>query len=577
MAILSTSCSSDFPQEPLAHTYESRSVTPGTESETNPTLLADWENCDYIIVNDHSSQRVTPPWGSGSSGSLETNFKTDIKKDHGWLMLFHTFCRANADFGLNYMCFYNFLTGYFKVFYYANESDSGSTTVWGITNGNEEISHSLFADYDYFSNPLEGASNSTIWSITEDNRLTGETGLTRGWNGFEFRVGEYHPSISTSSLNFKAYNTMYSAINGDASITTHTTGTISTINSNDISILNNAIAKGIFSLGGDKAKGEIDKHARSLSGKKILGLDVSQLLSKIKADDYADAIKSGVGLLYKILFKKGPSYSVSDVKLQTEGTIKLSASSQTSLTSSANPLSLINLDDILTGRAPALSTNSSIAVQSSSDISLGIWNLKNKPTIYYDRYTEFLNLIGIPEPGCGLLDFNGFVKFPNTYVGDVEIVFNPAIQPYVKSYYVSLGMLDIIGGNRQSSSKNKPTIKYNYDNRISNYETITTYGVSEDTEPLFGFVDYVTTPIDDGTKLYIDWGTDVTGYRAAVVGLTWEIEYKGATYSFSESRIYDVNYKPSPYSKTLREVNNPPSTMLLNHENYSGFNLNGSN
>lgn len=61
MAILSTSCSSDFPQEPLAHTYESRSVTPGTESETNPTLLADWENCDYIIVNDHSSQRVPPP------------------------------------------------------------------------------------------------------------------------------------------------------------------------------------------------------------------------------------------------------------------------------------------------------------------------------------------------------------------------------------------------------------------------------------------------------------------------------------------------------------------------------------
>jgi len=100
----------------MAHAVTRSIVETSTESETNPTLISDWENIETVKLN--SSSIVTVPWVTGASTALSGVFCKDIKKEDGWMMLFHTFKRANLDIGQNYMCFYNMFTGYLKFFYY---------------------------------------------------------------------------------------------------------------------------------------------------------------------------------------------------------------------------------------------------------------------------------------------------------------------------------------------------------------------------------------------------------------------------------------------------------------------------
>jgi hypothetical protein len=88
----------------------------------NPTLMYDWENVDTIVLsnplNGGIPKRVTTPWVNGTTSTLSTDFRYDILKENGWRMLFHTFKEQGTDPGQNYMCFYNQLTGFIKIFYY---------------------------------------------------------------------------------------------------------------------------------------------------------------------------------------------------------------------------------------------------------------------------------------------------------------------------------------------------------------------------------------------------------------------------------------------------------------------------
>lgn len=79
----------------------SRSITPTEESETNPTLLTDWENCENVVLNKDGII-ATLPWGDGTTSlGLDSKFCKDIKSADGWSMLFHTFCKQNKDIGLS--------------------------------------------------------------------------------------------------------------------------------------------------------------------------------------------------------------------------------------------------------------------------------------------------------------------------------------------------------------------------------------------------------------------------------------------------------------------------------------------
>lgn len=562
LALTSVQCSDEAMEFQEYHGFGSRGIAPDEPSETNPTLLTDWENCKTIKLNQVSPNweniEVTLPWQNGANTALNSNFCEDIKSADGWTMLFHTFCKSNVDVDLSYMCFYNKFTGYLKVFYYSNEKDDGTSTIWNLSSADCSTPQPLFADLEYFSQPIEGDNTYSVWSATADNMMsTGHTGLSSGWNGFEFRIGEYHPKNATNKLSIMAFNTAYTNIKIDGVTESTTNGTITTTNSSESS--GGKAVGALASLGGSKAKDLVDSIATKHLDKSFLGINFKNLLTSIAKNDYISAFKSGLGFIFKGLFKQTPT--VQEVKLQTNGTITLQGSAESPLTSSVKPLTF-SLDSVLSN--------------DNGTTALGIWNLRKKPIVYYNRYTKFENFNDFTDDefAKNIFDFNGAAEYPATHINnsDIEIVFNPDIKGYVKSYSATIGLIDVTGGNRVLNNKGKNIIEYNPANIIKRDSGKSVYGITPLKFGCYGLLcNCPMGSIDENTEFHIDWGENVGGNRAAVVTLTMDIDYNGKHMSFTESRVYDVIYKPYSTSSMEWEANNPPHSIIINQEKYQVF------
>ena len=582
LVLLLAACSSDenlTVQEPA---LGSRSIAPIDPSVSNPTLLTDWENCNTIILNEVSgggqAKIVAAPWADGVSTSLNYEFRKDIKKADGWKMLFHTFCQQNVDELQTYMCLYNIFTGYMKFFYYSDRADIGTKTMWNISAATSGNCQGLFDDEAYFSQPINNPSYS-VWTLMLKNEVNSDnTGVSRGWNGFQFRVGEYRPQVLTSFLNISAYNSLFSTYNFFGEETSTTTGKITTINSTSKSILDNALVGGALNQYGEQAKETVNSFAKKiLPEKKFLGIDLRGIFTGLDNNNYVDAIKAGLGLVFgKFLSKSKTTYSVSEVDLKTFGTLKLDGNSSTSMTSNVAPFSF-NFNKVLdySNNAARLADDNMalLSKESGTPLQLGVWNLRNKPIIYYDRYIKYEPQME-PDVEAPSIDFHGTYRYPNTSAGPLEVVFNPMIQPYIKNYSTTVGMIDVVGGNRKLEHKNKAVIQYDVHNKLNTMNDINVYGIGEQRAQgsVFGMVELPAgVTLNSGTQYYLDWGTAASGYVAAVVTLTMDIEYMGQQFSVTESRVYDVEYKPNPRGTSLAAANNPPYTFVVNHSNYYGF------
>ena len=114
--ILFASCMDDPLESPPAVVDKpmSRFIVTNNESETNPDLISDWENQETITIMDTAKDKVIvdAPWvDQGASTSMPGEFRRNIKKKDGWIMLFHTFKLKTGTNSQNYMCFYNLFTG----------------------------------------------------------------------------------------------------------------------------------------------------------------------------------------------------------------------------------------------------------------------------------------------------------------------------------------------------------------------------------------------------------------------------------------------------------------------------------
>ena len=552
-------------------------VRPELSNIINPHLLSDWEACTTISLNtlgsNGLSKSVAAPWSSLVPTMLDSDFRNDIKKNDGWMMLFHTMCTPGENEHLAYMCFYNFLTGYIKVFYYSEVFDTGTSTKWQISSGTGKPI-SIFSDSEHFTVPLDGSGFYTISAIDVDNMILNQkkSGLCEGWNGFKFRVGSYYPQISDEDIIFSGLNTMITSIKMNGKAIYDTTGKITTVNSESNSFINGSIPSAILESVGASAKQVVDSFARKNLNIKLLGINVAEIAAKAAVGDYASALKSGLGLVMKGIIKSEPSVSESEVNLKSRGDLTFEGTLETDLNSRIIPLSF-NLNNILKGK----SGQKNIAHNTAKNIGLGLWNLSNRPTIYYDRYTRFHIVSPIEDYDRETIDFHGLCEHPNLKIADVNVVINPLLLPYVKSYSVTTGIVDVKGGNRFIEKQGKLDLGINNLNKIDVTginPDLNMFGIGPQETSLYGMVEIGgNKTVNNNTKYYIDWGTNVTGNCTAAVTLTMNIEYNGKQWSVTESRLYDVVYKPST---SIREqyVNNPPETYLLNgSDKYYGFEI----
>lgn len=221
-------------------------VNNGNESKTNPFLLNDWENVNEIVLNTSGNHKVSAPWATGTSSSLDVDFRKDIKKEDGWVMLFHTFKKKGLDEKQNYMCFYNRFTGFLKFFYYYEGDRQSQGTQWYMKTA-DGTNSTIFNFTNYLAS---GDTSHNINMAVFSNQVGDPTkGLEPGWNGFEFEV-PYCTDYKNIDFIVGAYDKTLTTYDFSGDVKLNTTGTITPMGSSSgwQSSVANVAGKGAKSL-----------------------------------------------------------------------------------------------------------------------------------------------------------------------------------------------------------------------------------------------------------------------------------------------------------------------------------------
>lgn len=348
------------------------------KSVSNPTLLDDWENVQTIALNTSGIHNVTAPWSNGTASSLSESFRKDIKKEDGWVMLFHTFKQKGLDEKQNYMCFYNQFTGVIKVFYYYEGEKSSQGTQWYIKTA-DGTNSKIFNLTEYLAFPDDTCNiNMAVFS----NQVGDPTkGLQTGWNGFEFEV-PYCTDYKNKEFVLGAYDRIITKYNFLGNVDLNSVGTITPMGGN------NGWQSTVANLAGAGAKELVDNSLKKAlnngQGTKsdtvsTFGQKLVKAISNIPVGNYAKAISAGLGLI----FGRTTTVNNYDVRLTTTGKIEILGIGTTEVTSGIpsitfNLYSLMNSDKGLTG-------NSSFVYNPTDggEHYVGVWNVKSNPQVYY--------------------------------------------------------------------------------------------------------------------------------------------------------------------------------------------------
>ena len=532
-------------------------VDEDTPSLTNPTLINDWENTDTIYLNrtasDGSLLSVIAPWANGTASTLSADFRTDILKENGWRMLFHTFSKGNLDDGQNYLCFYNKLTGYIKIFYhYENESNS-TGTMWFLTTGNQPKSR-LLNETEYLSLGNDSLPLTNLM-IASNMGLGPLNGLTPGWNGFEFQVPYADDYDANTSFTISAYNKTITGIELAGDVNLETVGTIVT-KSNESTTP--ALTTAIANLAGNKVHDYISGLAENSDSNNVtLGSKIIDLLNSVESDDIKSLIADGLNLIFGKT-SSSTTYN-SDVKLSTTGTITISGTAISETTSGVKPISVNYFETM-----------------NSTDVAdeehfLGVWRLKKNPTIKQGRIMLF-NSPDIIQGSAtsSFVTLRGTVQFPPMKVENVEVEINPDLEPYVTNVATTTSILycDSLQGSAYKSGVREARYLENgtrllYSDEFNHFREITP---GEDRMTLT--INYQKSNSSDPlpNTYFYDWGDPTDGRVLLVVNVEITYNYQGKEIVVNQSRTYAPTYiVDESYGTRPHHVHYPPYSVIVNY------------
>lgn len=509
-------------------------------SITNPSLIDNWESQSTILLS--SGELVASPWNAGAAIATNVEFATDIKKEDGWKMLFHTFKDLNTDAGSNYMFFYNRLTGYMKVFYYREANNTGNNGgMWQLKTMNGESS-TLFNLNSYFALPNNTKNDDS--SVTISNISQGPVaGFTKGWNGFELELPystdykDIYFALITYNKNIVSYSFMgNSQTDIEGTLTkfgNSTTGLINTISS-----LSGQGAKSLV----NKMKTKVDNNqASDMTGvvNAKLGPKIVNLLSGIGSKNYASLISKGL----KFIFGSTTTVDQTSIKLTANSKISLTGTSENPSFSDIPILGLLNLYDIMNGNITADKSNpftrqivlSQPDNQSSKSEYLGVWTLEKEPVLTIGRY-------GIIYGGYIFSNsaYKVQLRAPVLFKTDFSVSINPFLNQYItsQSFKIDIVTCEQMKGNayrpieniRYPSEMIKSDIIYQDKDILLSEQIISTSKTST-----ISF----NKPNDNIVHTYwYDWGETPTGQELLIVSGTIYYNYNNKKHEISFSRVY---------------------------------------
>ena len=372
------------------HSTTRASLPSESLSLTNPDLIFDWENCTEITLNTLGNgitkKSVSSPWNKYlSPTALPDEFCKDIKREDGWTMLFHTFEKEGKNEQMNYMCFYNLFTGYLKVFYYNETVSPISNMVWTLNKVDGEMRHHSIFEVPILLTPIDG-ENMDSTRVYISNAVIDDK-MIQGWNGFQFQVSRYQEFPSDLNINISTYGQIITEYNFNGISQSDLQGTITSVSSNNKSILNS-----VSQLGTDASKKMLNKleekiwkdNAPTGIGKLMVDATKSLISGQI-----GNALKQGIKLLFGRSMWNETNYQVSDIRLTQSGTLTVDGTSTAEVSIPGANLKF-NLHNMLVDRNNFDNTVISPDWDSSNFKGLGTWTLDSYPIVYYNPVTRFI-------------------------------------------------------------------------------------------------------------------------------------------------------------------------------------------
>lgn len=553
----------------------SRGENDDNASITNPDLLYNWENVSSIELNSTSgaisTHNVTAPWADGVSTSLSESFCKDVKKEDGWIMLFHTFKDKGKDNKKNYMCLYNLFTGMLKVFYYNEVTPIQSTITYWQLSSSKPLR--LLDAPSYFTLPNDFASSNSLLSFTNEVNKNGIKGLTSGWNGFTYQIPSYYKENYDCQITFGASSECVTTYKFSGETTNTITGTITSVTSTDKNVANGTAREGTITRYGKEAsnfmnflKEQSEKSKKEQKGSPLtISKDLVNLLSGITSNQYFKAFQSGL----KLLFNRSTVtnyYTTSDVLLKSQGHLLITGTSKMPSVSAASEVAF-NLKNLLDGTVKA---NSGLVLNSEGIglENLGTWTIKTLPKVYYERVSPiYPTSYTITHYEWDKVEVNGYLIPPPFHYPTPELIINKDLKKYVTYSNISM---ELVGCVKADNS-------YYGDSYNDVYKGISTPTIYNDSInhiysiPTQAFETTIRTPFTSEQinsqvyNMYYDWGTILRGRVIAMVTAEIHYNYNGKTIKTLETRAYPVKYG---YTNSFppEYYHNPPHDFVINYK-----------
>lgn len=354
-------------------------------------MLTSWNLCEECLLP--SGEKVVLPWGNRAQTPIPDDIRKDVKAEDGWVVLDTTvefvdysMTVSNADSGVNYILFYNTLTGVLKGFYYADRINSNNCGFWQLSTS---APTKLFNFLSYFAEPMNGSSpqKAIISTVTTDG-VTG--GFERGWNCFIQELS-YDPNSVNQRLNITAFALDKATVNLKGAYQSKSSGTIVSTTGNKSNLID-GLATGMGSAAKEWVKDNTGEKSKPI---KYVGTVIGSVLDK----GISGFVSSG---LYKVFGSLlGTTKTSMDLSFSTNGTATITGE-------------LINASSGLISPVAGLNLN-------NGNTALGIWNLTSKPIYGTSKGGELIDI----QVGTGAVYYHYRVDRKIT----IQLQVNPAFTP----------------------------------------------------------------------------------------------------------------------------------------------------
>lgn len=362
------SCNDDIELEQIASSNDSMT----SRSAQVSSGMYDWEGNSRIPLGN-SGQEVILPWYSGASITAPNYIIQDYQEADGWKLLYNTCTTSELmENGRYYLLFYNIFSGKLRGFVYnGNDVTGAQTTFWQLYFSQKTP---LLNDSESVTLPLDQLSDNTC-ILTTNITNNAAKALGYGWNCFEYDLLMYDPNLSQTNLtmSLNAYDVNESNLDIDGTLELSSEGTI-------ITTVSQSVANKLLN--------------QSNSMKLNIGDNVTNFYDNFKISKFSADSKTvepyGLGSIFKVgdIISKGYNFLVkkfgsknaenveiakSDVKIATEGNIKLQGTLKNVQNSNVYPIS--NL--LVPGATPG---PNNITLPSYNN-PIGVWGISTTPTI----------------------------------------------------------------------------------------------------------------------------------------------------------------------------------------------------